>query len=159
MCVPHWPPSINFVTQPINRNSLGFETQSKKSSRWFWGPNHQTGAAGFEAQIGKPSTLILRPNQKTLALRLYVHGVDRTRHYLTSRSPGHWVSDLCLTISDPLHQVSYSCHDLHRYPPCHTYHLHITRQANVILHTNKGNIAELWKCPGFKFKHRHANDS
>jgi hypothetical protein len=38
----------------------------------------------------------------------------------------------CATIPDPLHQVSYSCHDLHRCTSCRTCHLHTTRQANVI---------------------------
>jgi hypothetical protein len=37
------------------------------------------------------------------------------------------------TILDPLQQVSYSCHDPRRCTPCRTYHLHTTRQANVIL--------------------------
>jgi hypothetical protein len=49
------------VAQSTNRSPLGFETQNKKLSRWFWCPNHQTRAAGFEAQTGKPSTtLVLR---------------------------------------------------------------------------------------------------
>jgi hypothetical protein len=44
----------------------------------------------------------------------------------------------CVTILDPLDQVSYSCHDPHHRTPCHTYHLHTMRQANMILQTNKG---------------------
>jgi hypothetical protein len=44
----------------------------------------------------------------------------------------------CATISDPLHQVSYSCHGPRRCTPCRTYHLHTTRQANVILRMKKG---------------------
>jgi hypothetical protein len=66
MRVPRRPPSIGFVVQPTNRSLHGFETQTKKLSRWFWGPNHQTRAAGFEAETGKPSTtLVLRLNQET----------------------------------------------------------------------------------------------
>jgi hypothetical protein len=39
---------------------------TKKPSRWFCGPNHQTRAVGFEAQTGEPSTtLVLRLNQET----------------------------------------------------------------------------------------------
>jgi hypothetical protein len=58
MCVPHHPPPINFVMQPTNRSPLGFDVQTKNSSRWFWGLNHQTVAAGFESQIGKPVDLV-----------------------------------------------------------------------------------------------------
>jgi hypothetical protein len=42
------------VVQPINQSLLGFDVQTKKPSRWFWGPNHQTVATGFEAQIRNP---------------------------------------------------------------------------------------------------------
>jgi hypothetical protein len=47
-------PSVSFVAQPTNHSPLGFQAQNKKLSRWFWGPNHQTVVAGFEAQIRKP---------------------------------------------------------------------------------------------------------
>jgi hypothetical protein len=101
----------------------------------------------FEAQITKlelpvlrpkprsPSTLILRPNQETRAPHLFMHSVDRKRHHPTSRSSDHRVSNMCLTISGPLHQIYYSCQDLRHCPPYHTCHLRTTRQANVILHT------------------------
>jgi hypothetical protein len=57
MCAPcRLYPLNDFVAQPINRRLLGFKIQTKKSSRWFWGVNHQTVAVGFEVQIGKPST-------------------------------------------------------------------------------------------------------
>jgi hypothetical protein len=88
-----------------------------------------------------------------------MHGVDHTRRHPTSRSSGHRVPDLCVTIPDPLHQVSYSCHDPHHCLLCRTCYLHTTRQANTILHTNKGNVAEPRKCPEFKFQHRRVNDS
>jgi hypothetical protein len=53
-------------------------------------------ATGFEAQTGKPSTiLVLRLNQETHASGLHVPGADRTRHHPTSRPPRHRVSDLC----------------------------------------------------------------
>jgi hypothetical protein len=39
-----------------------------------------------------------------------------------------------VTITDPLHQVSYSYHDPRRCPSRRICHLHITRQANTILH-------------------------
>jgi hypothetical protein len=39
----------------------------------------------------------------------------------------------CATIPDPLHQVSYSCHDPRRYSPCRNWHLHTMKQANTIL--------------------------
>jgi hypothetical protein len=86
-------------------------------------------------KLGNPPTLVLRLSQETCAPHLLVHSTDRTQCHPTSRSSDHQVPDLCLTISGPLHQVSYSFHDPHRCPPYHTYHLHTTRQANVILHT------------------------
>jgi hypothetical protein len=42
------------MVQLTNRSLFGFKVQTKKPSRWFWGPNHQTVAAGFKAQTGKP---------------------------------------------------------------------------------------------------------
>jgi hypothetical protein len=45
---------IAFVAQPINYSPLGFEAQTKKLLWWVWGSNHQTIAAGFEAQTKKP---------------------------------------------------------------------------------------------------------
>jgi hypothetical protein len=125
----------------------------------------------FETQITKPElpvlrhkpenpiTLVLRLNQETCAPRLLMHGTDRTWRHPTYRSSGHRVPDLCLTIPDFLYHVSYSCLDHRRCPPCHTYHLHTTRQANTIFHTNKGNSIEPRKCLGFEFKHQHFNDS
>jgi hypothetical protein len=171
MHVPCRPPSIGFVAQLTNRNLCGIEAQTKKSSRWFWGTNHQTGATGFEAQPRnpkppilrpnreKPLTLVLRPNQETHAPHLLIHGADHTRRHPTSWSPGHQVPDLCLTIPSPLHQVSYSCHIPHHCLSCCTCHLHTMRQANTILHMNKGNIAEPRKCPTFEFKRQRVNDS
>jgi hypothetical protein len=85
----------------------------------------------------KPSTLVLRPNQETHAHRLLVHGADLIRCHPTSQSSGHRVPDLCFTIPGPLSQVSYSFHDPHHCLSCRTCHLHITRKANTILHTNR----------------------
>jgi hypothetical protein len=115
---------------------------------WFLGPNQETitvilrpkspnRSCQFEAQTGKPSILVLRLNQETHAHRLLVHVTDHTWHHLTSRPSGHWVPELCLTIPSPLHQVSYSCLDPHRCPPCCPYHLHTMRQTNMIPHTNQ----------------------
>jgi hypothetical protein len=58
---------------------------------------------------GNPPTLVLRPNQETCAPCLLVHVANRTQCQPTSRSSGHRVPDLCLTIPNPIHQVSYSC--------------------------------------------------
>jgi hypothetical protein len=49
-------PPVSFIVQPTNRSPLGFEAQSKKLSRWFWVPNHQTDAADFEPQTRKLAT-------------------------------------------------------------------------------------------------------
>jgi hypothetical protein len=114
---PNHPP-IDFVAQPTTHSLLSFEAQIKKSRRWFWDTNHQTGATGFESQTRKPSTLFLRLNQETRAPHLLVYGTDRTRRHPTSRSFGHRVPDLWLIIPDHLHQVSYSCLDPRRCMPC-----------------------------------------
>jgi hypothetical protein len=45
------------VAQTINRSLLGFEAQTKKPLRRFFGPNHQTVAVGFEAQTRKPEAI------------------------------------------------------------------------------------------------------
>jgi hypothetical protein len=82
----------------------------------------------------KPSSLVLRLNQETCAPHLFVHDADRTRHHPTSRSSGHQVPDQCLTISCPLHQVSYSYLNTRHCLTYRTCHLHTTRQANMFLH-------------------------
>jgi hypothetical protein len=53
MHVPSQPSSVSFVAQPTNWSPHGFEAQTKKPSRWFWGPNHQNRAADFEGQTGR----------------------------------------------------------------------------------------------------------
>jgi hypothetical protein len=94
--------------------AIGFEAKTdEKSSQWFWG---QT--------TNKPSTLVLRLNQETRAPHLHVHGVDRTRRHPTSRSPGHWVPDLCdhPRSSAPgllLLPWSSSLHAMPHLPPAH----------------------------------------
>jgi hypothetical protein len=47
----------------------------------------------------------------------------QTTHSVT-RPPDHPTTEYptCVTITGPLYQVSYSCHDLHCCPPCHTWH-------------------------------------
>jgi hypothetical protein len=59
------------------------------------------------------------------------HGTTRPLDRPTTEYP------TCATIPGPLHQVSYSCHGPRRYMPCHTCHLHTTRQANAILQTKQ----------------------
>jgi hypothetical protein len=73
---------------------------------------------------------VLRQNWEILAW------LASRRCHPTFRSSDHRVPDLCLTILDPLHQVSYSYLDPHCCPPYRTCHVHITRQANMILHIN-----------------------
>jgi hypothetical protein len=55
------------------------------------------------------------------------HGASRPLDHPATEYP------TCATIPDPLHQVSYSCHDPRRYTSCRTCHLHTTRQANTII--------------------------
>jgi hypothetical protein len=42
------------MAQMTNHSPLDFEAQTKKQPRWFWCPNYQTVAAGFESQTEKP---------------------------------------------------------------------------------------------------------
>jgi hypothetical protein len=51
------------------RSMHGFEAQTKKPSRWFWGSNHQTWSYHFLGPNRKTlTTLILRLNQETDAI-------------------------------------------------------------------------------------------
>jgi hypothetical protein len=125
--------------------TIGFEAQTdEKPSEWFWGQTTH-----------KPSILVLRLNQETRDPRLHVHGADHKRRHPTSRSPGHWVPDLCD------HPQSYapglllllrysSLHAMLHLPPAH----HKTSKYDS---PNETKIK--WNCPGFKFKPRQVNDS
>jgi hypothetical protein len=53
--------------KPINLLPVGFEAQTKKPSRLFWGPNHQTIDLAFGAQTKKPSRWFWDPNHQTNA--------------------------------------------------------------------------------------------
>jgi hypothetical protein len=97
-----------FEDKPLTNRPSGFEAKPMTNHRpWFCG-------------LTKKPTL------------LFSLCIVQTAHSVTASS-GHRVPDLCLIIPDPLHQVSYSYHDPYRCPPCHIYHLHTTRQANMIL--------------------------
>ncbi len=88
MCPTPSHPPIGFVAQPTNRSLLDFEVKTKKPSRWFWGLNHQTRAADFEAQTGKPSTtLVLRLNQEIVTTGFEAKS-EKT--VLVLLSPNHW---------------------------------------------------------------------
>jgi hypothetical protein len=94
------------VAQLTNRSPLSFEAQTKKPLEWFWGPNHYTVSAGFEAQTGKPVAIGFEAKpEETID-----HGFE------ASRSSGHRVPDLYLTNPDPLHQVLYSFNDSRTLP-------------------------------------------
>jgi hypothetical protein len=84
--------SASFVAQPMNRSPLGFKVQTKKLSRWFWNSNHQTVAAGFEAQTGNPVPMVLWPNHwQTVDLGFRANQEIRPTSFeakpLTNRSP------------------------------------------------------------------------
>jgi hypothetical protein len=49
---------IDFEAQADKPHPPDFEAQTKKPSRWFWCPNHQTIAASFEAQTRKHMLLV-----------------------------------------------------------------------------------------------------
>jgi hypothetical protein len=101
--------ATGFEAKPPETVATGFEAKPVETVRVVLRPNHsQTVAIGFEAQTDekpsewfwsqtthKPSTLVLRLNQEIRAPRLHMHGADRTRRHLTSRSPGYRVPNLC----------------------------------------------------------------
>jgi hypothetical protein len=58
--------SLDLRWKPINLLPLSIEAQTKKPSRWFWGPNHQTVDLGFEAQTKKPSRWFWGLNHQTI---------------------------------------------------------------------------------------------
>jgi hypothetical protein len=138
--------------KPTNLPPLGFEVQTNKASRWFCGTNHHTIAASFEVQIGKHKRLVLRPNHQTIATSFEANpgetvnlGFEAKQTNLFSSSPCAWcwlhtASPNMLIIRPSStrlvldHPQSYSYIDPCCYPSCHTYHLHITRQANAFLH-------------------------
>jgi hypothetical protein len=106
-----------------------FEVKPLKNRRpWFWGSIKKHALLVSSCTVQITHSITQHPNRPVI-------------EYLTYA-----------TIIDPLHQVYYSCHDPHRYPPCRTCHLHITRQSNTILHTNKIKIVESPKYPWFEFK-------
>jgi hypothetical protein len=81
-------PPAGFVAQPTNQSLLDFDAQTKKPLWWFWGPNHQTVAAGFEAQTGKPSTtLVLSLNQEIITTGFEAKPEKPIRVVLR---PNHW---------------------------------------------------------------------
>jgi hypothetical protein len=72
---------------------LFFRHKPRNCCTDFFDPSLQTEAVDFKTQTRKtmppvlrekPSTLVLRINQKTRAPRLLVHGVDYTQRHLTS---------------------------------------------------------------------------
>jgi hypothetical protein len=105
--------TTGFEIKPPETVTTGFEV---KQTKIVWAVLSQT--------THKPSTLVLRLNQETRASHLHVHGADRTRCHLTSRSPGHWVPDLCNhpRSSAPdllLLPRSSSLHAMPHLPPAH----------------------------------------
>jgi hypothetical protein len=81
------------------------------------------------------------------------HGATRPVDHPVTEYP------TCATIPDPLHQVSYSCHDPRRCTLCRTCHLHTTGQANMILQMKQDKKKTKQNCPGFEFKPHQVNDS
>jgi hypothetical protein len=86
--------TADFEAKPLETVAASFEAKPP-----------ETLTTSFEAKPAKTVWVVLKPNysqtlilnlkQETHAPRLHVHGADRTRCHLTSRSPGHRVLDLC----------------------------------------------------------------
>jgi hypothetical protein len=142
-----------------NRRHWFWDQTSENRCSKFWGQTARNHSSGFEA---KPLTN-RRPwfwgSTKKHALLVFTCQVQ-TAHCAT------WPLDrpateypTCATISDPLHQVSYSCHGPRCCTLCRICHLHTTRQANTILQRNKDKRKIKRNYSGFEFKSRQVNDS
>jgi hypothetical protein len=98
--------------KPIKNRPSGFEPKPLTNRRpWFQGST-------------KKSALLVSTCTVQTA-----HGAIRPLDRPATEYPTY------ATIPGHLHQVSYSSHDPRCCTPCRTYHLHTTRQANVILQT------------------------
>jgi hypothetical protein len=160
MRVPHClHPPVGFVAQPINHSSLGFEAQTKKPSWWFCGPNHQTTAASFEAQIGKTVNLSLEAEPRnsrspSSCARCRPHTVSPNISII--QSPSIWPvlghprssapSLLILAQSSLLLTMSNLSPTNHETSKCVSPH-------------DTNNRVEPLKSPRFKFKPRQVNYS
>jgi hypothetical protein len=114
--------ATGFETKPAKTCPSGFEVNPLTNHRpWFWGSTK------------KPVLLVSMCQVRT------THGAARPLDHPATEYP------TCATIPGPLHQVSYSCHGPRRCTPCRTYHLHTTRQANVILQWKKDKRKIKWK--------------
>jgi hypothetical protein len=140
---------VGFMPQQINCSPLSCETQIKKPSWWFCGPNHKTAIASFKAQTEKPKATGFKVKLgETVDLDFEAKLRNMCSSSPCARCRPHIaLPDLSIIwqpstrpmvdYSGPLHQVFYSCHVPHRCPPCRTCHLHTTRQANAIQHKNR----------------------
>jgi hypothetical protein len=106
--------TAGFEAKPLETVVIGFEAKPLTNRQpWFWGSTK------------KPALIIYTYQVQT------AHDATRPLDHPATEYP------TCATILGPLHQVSYSYHDPHRYMLCRTCHLHITRQANTILQTKQ----------------------
>jgi hypothetical protein len=169
----NWQIEVRLVLMPKPRNCrCDFEAQiTKLYHHRFWGQTRRNRPNGFVVKLVKnhPSGFEVKPltncrpwfwgSTKKHMLLISSYMVQ-TAHSVT-RPPDRPATEYptCAIIPDPQHQVSYSCHDPHRCPPCCTCHLHTTRQANMILHIIQRIKVKQLKCLGFEFKPRQVNDS
>jgi hypothetical protein len=127
-----WGPNQETVVVILMPKSLNRRCQ-------FWGPNQETLYHRFWGQIGRnhPSGFEAKPltnrqpwfwgSIKKSALLVTSCTVQIT-HNVTI-PPDHLAIEYVtyVTIPDPLHQVSYYCHNSRRCPLCRTYHMHTMR--------------------------------
>jgi hypothetical protein len=124
---------------------IGFETQTEKPTTTlvltlnqenhhrFWGQSRENRPSGFEAKLLTNRQPWFWDSTKKSMLFIFTctmqiaHGITWPSDRPVTKCP------TCTIISGHLHQVSYSYHNPHRCPPYRTWHLHIMRQANVIL--------------------------
>jgi hypothetical protein len=112
------------MSKSPNRSCQFWSSNRKIRSHRFWVQTGRNRRPSFEA---KPRNS--RSSSPCPRCRPHTSSPDLSIVWSLSTRP-------VLDHLGPLHQASYSCHDPCRYPPCRTCHLHTTRQANTILHTN-----------------------
>jgi hypothetical protein len=155
---PNW--SCQFWGSNRETRSHRFWGQTGRNRRHrFWGQTGENHPSGFEV---KPLTNH-RPwfwgSTKKPALFVSMCTVH-TAHSAT-RPLDHPATEYltCATFPSPLHQVSDSHHNPRCCTPCHTCHLHTTRQAKRDSPMKQRIKVKQPKCPRFKFKPRQVNDS
>jgi hypothetical protein len=98
---------ISFDAQIDKPPPLDFEAKIKKLLQWFWYPNHQNVAVGFEAKTEKPAILV----SSTCMIQI-AHGITRPPDHTITEYPTYaWSSPMLRTKSPtPTSIFVVACH-------------------------------------------------